>query len=118
MRLRVNKKDVGLIKRKQKQEEKVYVGPKVGNSFSYDSPGFELNLIGMTVDEGLEKLERHLDAAYVAHLPFVRIVHGKGTGRLRSAVRQFLQNHAYIQSYQDAQQNEGGDGATIAYLVE
>ncbi len=118
LRLRVNKKDVELIKRKQKQEEKIYVGPKIGNSFSYDSPGFELNLIGMTVDEGLEKLERHLDAAYVAHLPFVRIVHGKGTGRLRSAVRQFLHNHAYIQSYQDAQQNEGGDGATIAYLVE
>ena len=119
LKLRVDKKDVEMVKRKQiVQEERTYVGPKVGNSFSYSTPGFEINLIGMNIEEATEKLDRHLDAAYVAHLPFIRIVHGKGTYKLRNAVRQMLQKHPHIQSHQNAQQNEGGDGATIAYLVE
>jgi DNA mismatch repair protein MutS2 len=59
------------------------------------SPGFELDLRGRRADDALEALERYLDSAYLAGLPFVRIIHGKGTGKLRQAVRQALQNHPH-----------------------
>ncbi len=68
------------------------------------------------VDEALETLERYLEKAYLAGLPFVRIVHGKGTGRLRTAVRDALRGHAYVKSFEEGGDKEGGEGVTIAKL--
>lgn len=76
----------------------------------------ELNLLGCTVQEGLERLDKFLDRAFVGHLDQVRIVHGHGTGRLRSAVREFLSQHPQVDRHYPAPPAQGGTGATIAEL--
>lgn len=81
------------------------------------SPGIELDLRGKIADEALDSLDRYLDAAYLARLPYVRIIHGKGTGKLRSVVRQALQSHPHIRSFEAGGEREGGDGVTVAKLV-
>ena len=77
------------------------------------SPGTEIDLRGQRADEALRNLEYYLDKAYLSGLPYVRIIHGKGTGRLRSAVRQELKGHPHVDSYQAGDLNEGGDGVTV-----
>ncbi len=73
----------------------------------------ELNLIGKTVDEALAELDKYLDDAYLAHVPSVRIVHGKGTGALRTAVQQHLKHCKYVKSYRLGSYGEGDAGVTI-----
>jgi DNA mismatch repair protein MutS2 len=80
------------------------------------SPGMELDLRGRRADDALEELDRYLDAAFFAGLPFVRIIHGKGTGRLREAVRQALKDHPHVKSFENGGEKEGGDGVTVAKL--
>ncbi len=82
------------------------------------SPGFELDLRGLTVDDMLIELDRYLDTAYLAGLPFVRIIHGKGTGALRQAVRDELRGHSLVSSFRAGDGNEGGEGVTVAKLVQ
>jgi DNA mismatch repair protein MutS2 len=82
------------------------------------SPGTSIDLRGSTVDETLQRLDRYLDQAMRAGLPQVRIIHGKGTGTLRRAVRQFLADHPLVSDYQAADHREGGEGVTIAHLVK
>lgn len=74
----------------------------------------EINLIGRTVDEAIALLDKYLDDAYIAHLPSVRIVHGKGTGALRSAVHSHLKRQSYVKSYHLGEYGEGDAGVTIA----
>jgi len=81
------------------------------------SPGIQIDLRGHTVEEALEKLERYLDDAVMAALPWVRIVHGKGTGKLRQEVQRFIGAHPLVVSYETAARNEGGDGATVVHLT-
>ncbi len=80
------------------------------------SPGLELDLRGLAADEALERLDKYLDQAYLAGLPFVRIVHGKGTGRLRTPVRDALAHHPHVRSWEPGLPQEGGDGVTVAKL--
>ena len=82
-----------------------------------ESPGIELDLRGQRAEEALDALERYLDAAYLAGLPWVRIIHGKGTGKLRQAVRETLQGHPHIKSFESGGEKEGGDGVTVAKLA-
>ena len=74
----------------------------------------EINLIGMTVDEAIGHLDKYLDDAYLAHVPSVRIVHGKGTGALRNAVHQQLKRSKYVKSFRLGTFGEGDAGVTIA----
>ncbi len=74
----------------------------------------EINLIGMTVDEALAHLDKYLDDASLAHLPSVRIVHGKGTGALRKAVHTHLKRCKYVKSFRLGEFGEGDAGVTIA----
>ena len=74
----------------------------------------EINLLGKTVDEALSELDKYLDDAYLAHLPSVRIVHGKGTGALRNAVQNYLRKNKIIKSYRLGEFGEGDAGVTIA----
>ena len=73
----------------------------------------EINLIGMTVDEAMGHLDKYLDDAYLAHVPSVRIVHGKGTGALRNAVHQQLKRSKYVKSFRLGTFGEGDAGVTI-----
>lgn len=81
------------------------------------SPGMELDLRGYRADEALAVLDRYLEQAYLADLPWVRIIHGKGTGALRQAVREALRGHALVTGFRSGDPGEGGDGVTIAYFV-
>jgi DNA mismatch repair protein MutS2 len=83
-----------------------------------ESPGVELDIRGHRIDEGLDVLERYLERAYLAGLPFVRIIHGKGTGRLRESVRQELGNNPHVARFESGGQAEGGEGVTVAHLKE
>ncbi len=87
-----------------------------GNEVRQESPGIEINLRGQRADEALEALERYLDSAYLAGLPFVRIIHGKGTGKLRQVIREALSHNPNVKSYEAGRGNEGGEGVTIAKL--
>jgi len=91
--------------------------PAVAVSTPVESPGIELDLRGHTTEEALEKLERYLESAYLAGLPWVRIIHGKGTGKLRQAVRQALNGHPQVKSFELGGEKEGGDGVTVAKLM-
>jgi DNA mismatch repair protein MutS2 len=73
----------------------------------------EINLIGMTTAEAIPQLDKYLDDAYLAHLPNVRVVHGRGTGALRKAVHQHLKNLKYVKSYRLGEYGEGDSGVTI-----
>jgi DNA mismatch repair protein MutS2 len=77
------------------------------------SPGIELDLRGRRVEEGLSDLESYLDAAYLANLPFVRIIHGKGTGRMKEAVRKTLGANSHVSSWEEGKDGEGGAGVTV-----
>jgi len=81
------------------------------------SPGIELDLRGQRAEDALDVLDRYLDAAYLAGLPFVRIIHGKGTGRLREVVRQALRQHPHVRSFEAGGEKEGGEGVTVAILA-
>ncbi|HEY6487725.1 MAG: Smr/MutS family protein [Terracidiphilus sp.] len=76
----------------------------------------EINLIGRTVDEATEQLEKYLDRAFLAGLPRVRVIHGHGAGILRRGVREFLKSHPHVAGVAEAPQNEGGMGATLVEL--
>lgn len=82
-----------------------------------ESPGMELDIRGQRVEEALEILDRYVDAAYTSGLPFGRIVHGKGTGRLRQAVRQYLKHHSLVSKVTPGRNNEGGAGVTVIYIA-
>ena len=115
LRSQVNIKDLVLIEDAapgSKKYAKTGAGKlKMSKSASVST---EINLIGKTVDEAIALLDKYLDAAYLAHLPSVRIVHGKGTGALRSAVQSHLKRQSYIKSFHLGEFGEGDAGVTIA----
>jgi DNA mismatch repair protein MutS2 len=85
-------------------------------SVASKSPGMEVDLRGQMADDALDKLERYLEQAFLSGLPFVRIIHGKGTGKLRQAVREALRGHEYVNSFEEGGSTEGGEGVTVAKL--
>lgn len=78
----------------------------------------ELDMRGWRAADVRDRLDHYLNDAYLAGLPWVRIIHGKGTGALRQAVREFLQQHKLVASFSSASATEGGDGVTIVRLQE
>mgnify|MGYP002681413590 CR=1 FL=1 len=82
------------------------------------SPGMELDLRGQRAEDALDILERYLETAYLANMPFVRIIHGKGTGRLRQVIREALRNNPHVRSYETGGDKEGGDGVTVVKFNE
>jgi len=85
-------------------------------SANTDDMRMEINLIGRTVDEATDELEKYLDRAFLAGLPRVRVIHGHGAGILRRGVRDFLKSHPHVATIAEAPQNEGGQGATLVEL--
>lgn len=82
------------------------------------SPGMELDLRGERAEDALILLDRHLDAAYLAGLPWVRVIHGHGTGVLKKAVRQALRGHSLVVDFESGRDGEGGDGVTVVKLAQ
>ncbi len=114
MRTRVSRQGVELVRSvdaPRPRSTSIKVPPRPA------SPGVQIDLRGQTAEEALHQLERYLDDAAMASLPWVRIVHGKGTGKLRREVRRFVGDHPLVASYEEAPLNEGGDGATVVHLI-
>jgi DNA mismatch repair protein MutS2 len=80
------------------------------------SPGMEIDLRGQRAEDALDVLETYIDNAYTAGMPFVRIIHGKGTGRLRQVIREALKSSELVKSFEEGGDKEGGEGVTIAHL--
>ncbi|MBQ6654161.1 MAG: endonuclease MutS2 [Erysipelotrichaceae bacterium] len=93
---------------------------KASSSKVVKSSGFsiELNLLGYRVDEALEAMDKFLDNALVANVPFVRIVHGMGTGALRSAIWNRLKTYRFVKKFEHAGQGEGSTGVTVVTFRE
>ena len=96
-----------------RQQKGVHVSLTSANT---DDMRAEINLIGRTVDEATDELEKYLDRAFLAGLPRVRVIHGHGAGILRRGVREYLKNHPHVAGIEEAPQNEGGQGATLVEL--
>ena len=90
---------------------------KVAATPFYPSPGMELDLRGQRAEDAVDALDRYLESAYLAGLPFVRIIHGKGTGRLREVVREQLAQSPHVKTWESGGEKEGGDGVTVAKLA-
>jgi DNA mismatch repair protein MutS2 len=116
-RLKLPLKRLELRQKKAASTEPVSAGVRVQAQGAHESPGIELDLRGARVEEGLERMEQYLNNAYMARLPWVRIIHGKGTGAMRDAVRTNLRGHPLIREARAGEQGEGGDGVTVAKLV-
>lgn len=113
MRTRVSRADLELVRHAEAPQPRSAISlPRRG-----PSPGIQIDLRGQIVEEALHELERYLDEAAMAALSWVRIVHGKGTGKLRREVRRYIGDHPLVASYEEAPLNEGGDGATVVHLV-
>jgi len=82
------------------------------------SPGVELDLRGQSAEDALARLDDYLDKAYLSGMPYVRIIHGKGTGKLRQEVRAALKQHPQVLSYEEGHPSEGGDGVTVAKIAK
>lgn len=115
IRSQVSLSDLVLLEEETVKTEKMQRSSsgKLKMSKSY-SVSTEINLLGKTVDEALSELDKYLDDAYLAHLPSVRIVHGKGTGALRKAVQGYLRKNRVIKSFRLGEFGEGDAGVTIA----
>ena len=114
MRTQVNVKDLAYVEEAAITTpvlQRTNVGKvKMSKSFSISH---EINLLGMTVDEAISALDKYLDDAYLAHMPNVRVVHGKGTGALRSAVHSHLKRLKYVKEFRLGEYGEGDAGVTI-----
>ena len=115
MRMKVNLSDL-----ERNPDEAEITGPKLAKTGAgkikmskSSSVSTEINLLGKTVDEALAELDKYLDDAYLAHLPSVRIVHGKGTGALRKGVHNYLKKQRHVKSYRLGEFGEGDAGVTI-----
>ena len=127
LKMRVNREDIAEVVRAAelqtpekpdplaaaRRQKNVHVTVTSANT---DDMRMEINLIGRTVDEATEELEKYLDRAFLAGLPRVRIIHGHGAGILRRGVREFLKGHPHVATLTEAPQNEGGQGATLVEL--
>ena len=118
MRTKTNIKDLEIL-----EDENDFNAAKKGKTATISRHGgiakaagmsAEIKLLGMTVDEAIAALDKYLDDAYLASLPSVRIVHGKGTGALRNAVNAHLKKSSYVKNYHLAEYGEGDAGVTIA----
>ncbi|MBE5873642.1 MAG: endonuclease MutS2 [Lachnospiraceae bacterium] len=114
MRTQTNIKDLALVQEatiSAPSLQRTSTGKiKMSKSMSVST---EINLLGKTVDEAIATLDKYLDDAYIAHLPSVRVVHGKGTGALRSAVHSHLKRLKYVKEYRLGEYGEGDAGVTI-----
>ncbi|MEN8173929.1 MAG: Smr/MutS family protein, partial [Chloroflexota bacterium] len=83
---------------------------------NHPSPGIELDLRGQRAEDALDKLSSYIEQAFLARLPWVRVIHGKGTGRLRQVVRDALKGHPQVRKFEAGGNSDGGDGVTVIHF--
>ena len=98
------------------QDKKVSIPKKSGSDFKPKKVSTEINVLGQTVEEACFLIDKFLDTAALSMLPNVRIVHGKGTGALRTGVHKFLKTHPHVKSFRLGTFGEGEMGVTIVEL--
>lgn len=105
----------GYANRKLKKANKnqVQINKKGSINNKSQNTSYEIKLLGLNSDDAIQKLDKYLDDAYLAHIPVVRIVHGKGTGILRQAVHQYLKKHPHVEEFHLGEFGEGDAGVTI-----
>ena len=126
LRLRVKMDDLGPIKPADSLAEKPTSNRKARmltqsandtqKPIFRTTPSMEIDLRGQRAEDALDMLDRYLDNAIATGMPFVRIIHGKGTGRLRQVIREVLRENSNVVSFEDGADNEGGDGVTVIHL--
>jgi DNA mismatch repair protein MutS2 len=117
MRMRVPLRDLEKIRRPRAEPDPERSQPAISlPRRERATASIQLDIRGQRVEDGLEQLESYLDDAALAGMSWVRIVHGKGTGALRAAVREHLNRHPLVKSAETAPANEGGDGVTLVQL--
>ncbi len=118
IKLRVGLKELKLIPQQQAQNKKAKPSEKVRvvRKFSPSQPLFEINVIGMNVEEALEEVENFLDKALTDNLEQVKIIHGVGTGRLRAVISERLKRHRGVKEFRAGAYGEGEIGVTIVTL--
>jgi DNA mismatch repair protein MutS2 len=115
LKMRVRARDIERLSRRQARGEDrpLLTLPPRDDTVT---PDMQLDVRGWRVDDMLPEVDQYLNDAYMAGMPFVRVLHGKGTGALRQALRQQLTHHPLVRSYASAPANEGGDGVTVVTL--
>ena len=119
MRTSVNIKDIELVeKQPQEEETKVKTGAGAIARSKQMSISPECNIIGMRVDEAMPIVDKYLDDAYLAHLPQCSVIHGRGTGALKTAVHAHLKKLKYVKEYRLGSFGEGDQGVTIVVFKD
>ncbi|MGB9148339.1 MAG: Smr/MutS family protein [Acidobacteriaceae bacterium] len=121
MKMRVARDEIAEVIAAARSQTPIEAARRRGITVSVAEPGMtssEINVIGKTVDEAQDEVEKYLDRAFLAGLPRIRVVHGTGMGVLRRTLRAWLEKHPQVASVTEAAQNEGGAGATIVELRE
>lgn len=113
LQMRAKFEDLEFKERPSDSEEEEFVSVPMGHV-----PGMELDIRGRRVGDVLPELNAYLDSAFLARMPWVRIIHGKGTGRLREAIRKSLSANSHVTTWEEGKDGEGGDGVTVAKLLE
>lgn len=118
IKMRTGVKDLKIVQRRTetKQRQKPNDKVKVVKKFAPTQPQFEINVIGMTVEQALEEVENFLDKAITDNLEVVKIIHGVGTGRLKNAIHNRLKHHRGIAEFRSGHYGEGEIGVTIVTL--
>ncbi|TFG49319.1 MAG: endonuclease MutS2, partial [Anaerolineales bacterium] len=118
MRVRAQKADLEHTSESEAPQIEVKTQAVIKTPKDIVSPGLELDLRGQQVEEALENLGFFMDKAFLAGLPWARIIHGMGTGRLRAAVREVLNQHPQVDHFEPGKEGEGSDGVTIISFLE
>jgi DNA mismatch repair protein MutS2 len=117
LRMRARRSDLRLVQAAENIEERPAAAAGVRLMRAEGpAPSIEVDMRGWRADEVAPELERYVHDAYMANMPFVRIIHGKGTGTLRQVVRDELATNPFVASFRTAPANEGGDGVTVVEL--
>ncbi|HJM83574.1 MAG TPA: Smr/MutS family protein [Nitrospinota bacterium] len=106
----------GVPKQHTLKQEKQFIN--TDNNLPFNSPPSELDIHGLTIEEGLNEVDRFLDKSFRSGLNKCKVVHGKGEGKLRQAIRDRLKNISYVEDYYNAPDNDGGSGVTLIILSD
>ncbi|CAM3542037.1 endonuclease MutS2 [Marinicrinis lubricantis] len=115
MKMKVKRSDLELVKKSASEQKQVHVSPTVKRSKG-EQVSTELDLRGATLEEALMEVDRFIDESLLANLTQIYIIHGKGTGALRSGVQEFLKKHKHVANFRLGNYGEGGTGITVAEL--